>query len=117
MIIHGKRIKNVPKGKPGELIYKKTKELENLKKQEENNEIKIWYLDESGFSLSSYTPYAWQRLGEYIKVFTSKSKRINVVSFITKDNDCISNIFEGNVTKETILSCIDDLSSKITGKI
>ena len=111
---------------------KKTKELELLKKKELNKELKIWYLDgcwtalhwalvevskyESGFTLNSYVPYAWQEKGKYIEVKTSKSKRINIVGFITRDNDFISNFFEGNVTKSTILSCIDDFVNQTTGK-
>ena len=71
---------------------------------------------ESGFTLNSYVPYAWQEKGKYIEVKTSKSKRINIVGFITRDNDFISNFFEGNVTKSTILSCIDDFVNQTTGK-
>lgn len=112
-----KRVKRIPKGKPDKEIYKKkTKELEILKEKDKNKEIKLWYLDESGFSLTSYVPYAWQRIGTEIEVLTSRSKRINVVGFINRDNEIISNIFECNVNKEIILSCIDDFSNQITGK-
>ena len=95
---------------------KKTEELELLKKREANNEIKIWYLDESGFSLSSYVPYAWQRIGTEIEVPSGKSKRLNVLGFITRNNELISYTFEGNITKKTVLCCIDDFSNQITGK-
>jgi transposase len=112
-----KRVKRIPKGEPDKEIYKKkTKELEILKKRDKNKEIKLWYLDESGFSLTSYVPYAWQRIGTEIEVLSSRSKRINVVGFINRDNEIISNIFECNVNKEIILSCIDDFSNQITGK-
>lgn len=112
-----KRVKRVPKGKPDEEIYKKkTKELDLLKEKAKNKEIKLWYLDESGFSLTSYVPYAWQRIGTEIEVLTSKSKRINVVGFINRDNEIISNIFECNIDKDVVLCCIDDFANRISGK-
>lgn len=112
-----KRVKRIPKGEPNEEIYKKkTEELELLKEKDKNKDITLWYLDESGFSLTSYVPYAWQRKGKEIEVLTSRSKRINVVGFITRDNKIISNIFECNVNKNIISACIDDFSNQITGK-
>ncbi|MDJ0688976.1 MAG: hypothetical protein QNJ41_10735 [Xenococcaceae cyanobacterium MO_188.B32] len=40
------------------MYAKKVKELEQLKQQEEKGEIEIRYVDESGFCLIPYIPYA-----------------------------------------------------------
>ena len=54
------RIKKRVSGSPVPEFYaQKTKELDGLKQQEEKGEIEIRYVDESGFCLIPYIPYAW----------------------------------------------------------
>jgi hypothetical protein len=52
------------------------------------------YVDESGFSLVPVVPYAWQEKGEYIEIKSKKSKRLNVVGFLNKNNELESYVFE-----------------------
>jgi hypothetical protein len=49
-----------------------------LKRQEEKGEIEIRYLDESGFCLIPYIPYAWQETNQKIEIKSQQSKRLNV---------------------------------------
>ena len=42
-----------------EFYDKKVKELNKLKQQESKGEIELRYVDESGFCLIPYIPYAW----------------------------------------------------------
>ncbi|MEH2460561.1 hypothetical protein [Nostoc sp.] len=72
------RIKRGVAGQPDSSVYKeKTEELAKLKKPDEQGEIDLRYVDETGFSLSSYVPYAWQEKGYEVIVKTQRSKRLN----------------------------------------
>ena len=59
-----RRIRKKPKGKPDPAEYaQKKSELAELKQQAERGEIDLYYVDESGFCLIPYVPYAWQEIG------------------------------------------------------
>jgi hypothetical protein len=61
------RLKRGVAGEPNPEEYKtKKQELEELKQQEDRGEIDLRYVDETGFCLTSYVPYAWQSKGEII---------------------------------------------------
>lgn len=61
------RIKKTLGGEPLSSFYeKKIVELEQLKRREDNGEIEIRYVDESGFCLIPYVPYAfYQKIIKY----------------------------------------------------
>jgi transposase len=65
---------------------KKVEALEELKKREEKGEIEIRYVDESGFCLIPYIPYAWQEVNQKIEIKSQRSKRLNVLGFMSRDN-------------------------------
>lgn len=46
--------------------------------------LDVYFYDESGFSLTSCLPYAWQEKGKQISLLPGKGKRINVAGFYTK---------------------------------
>ena len=63
------RIKRKVGGSPIPEFYdQKVKELNKLKQQEKTGKIEIRYVDESGFCLIPYIPYAWQETGDKIEV-------------------------------------------------
>lgn len=73
------RIKRRVGGEPIPSFYeRKVEKLEQLKRQEEKGEIEIRYLDESGFCLIPYIPYAWQETNQKIEIKSQQSKRLNV---------------------------------------
>lgn len=84
--------------------------------QADKGELNFYYFDESGFTLEPCVPYAWQRVGEQIKVPSSKSKRLNVLGFIDRDCHFESYVFEGSVTSEVVIACFDRFAEKATKK-
>jgi len=57
-----------------------------MDEQHKNGELELWFFDEVGFDLEPKVPYAWQPIGETIEVPCSKSSRLNVLGFLTPDN-------------------------------
>ncbi len=58
---------------------RKFQELQQLKERESVGEIEIRYVDESGFCLTPYIPYAWQENKYKITIKSQQSKRLNVL--------------------------------------
>ena len=102
------RIRRGVAGKPDPEEYKaKKQELEELKQQAERGEIDLRYVDETGFCLSSYVPYAWQEKGRTITVKTKKSNRINALGFLNIKNDLEVYLFECSINSDVVIACID----------
>jgi len=81
-----KRIKKVLKNKKDPKKFKRVKNIiSSLIEKEARGEIDLYYFDESGFTLDPYVPYAWQPKGESIEVPSSKSGRINVLGFLSRN--------------------------------
>lgn len=58
-----------------------------MKQQEKIGKIEIRYVDETGFYLIPYLPYASQDSKQKIEVKSQKSKRLNVLGFLTRQNE------------------------------
>ena len=111
------RIKRRVGGTPDPEFYnKKVKELDKLKKQESKGEIEIRYVDESGFCLIPYIPYAWQETGDKIEIKSQRSKRLNVLGFLSRQNELEVYTFECSINSDVIVACIDKFCKKITNK-
>jgi transposase len=82
-------------------------ELEALQRQETRGEIALYYFDEAGFSLTPSVPYAWQEIGEVIEILSQKSDRINVLGFMSRDNDLQTYMFDQSIHTDVVISCID----------
>ena len=91
-------------------------EIKILLEQANKGELNFYYFDESGFTLEPCVPYAWQRVGEQIKVPSSKSKRLNVLGFIDRQCHFESYVFEGSITSDVVIACFDKFAEKITKK-
>ncbi len=77
-----KRVRKSVKNKRNEKEFEKAKtEIENLKQQQDQGLIDLFYFDESGFSLNSQIPYAYQAVGETGEINSSHSKRLNILGF------------------------------------
>ena len=96
-----KRIRTVVSGKPDPEIYERKKQIISaLKKLSDSGAIDLRYLDESGFCLTPYVPYAWQDT-EVLEGWTSKkSKRINVLGLFNRNNELYSYVFETRTNSE-----------------
>ena len=111
------RIKRRVGGSPIPEFYdQKVKELNKLKQQEKTGKIEIRYVDESGFCLIPYIPYAWQETGDKIEVKSQKSKRLNVLGFLSRQNELEVYTFECSINSDVIVACIDKFCEKITNK-
>ncbi|MDJ0573834.1 MAG: IS630 family transposase [Xenococcaceae cyanobacterium MO_234.B1] len=111
------RIKRRVGGNPSPEFYeKKVKELDELKKQESRGEIELRYVDESGFCLIPYIPYAWQEKKQKIEVKSQKSKRLNVLGFLTRQNELEVYTFQCSINSDVVIACIDKFCEKITKK-
>ena len=76
--------------------------------------MKIYYADESGFSLDPSIPYGWQPKGEYIKITPKKSQRLNVFGLLSRDNHLQAYSTIGTVCSSLVITFIDDFAEKIT---
>ena len=108
------RIRKVLGGKPDETEYQEKSELlEELKERDKKGEINLTYLDEVGFSLVPCVPYCWQEIGEPVTIKSERSKRLNVLGFFNRKNELESYIFEGAITSNVVVACIDDFCKNI----
>lgn len=60
--------------------------IQILEQQAENQEIDLYYGDESGFSEQGYSPYAWQFKDEKIVIPVSHGQQINCFGLLTRQN-------------------------------
>lgn len=106
-----RRLRRVLAGQPDPVEYEtKRQQLLILKRQDEQGEIDLRYLDESGFCLVPYIPYAWQERGETLGIESRRSKRFNVLGIMNRRNDLAPYVFDKSITSEVVVACIDDFS-------
>ncbi len=109
-----RRFKRGLAGEPDPLEYKqKYEELADLKKRENKSEIDLRYLDETGFCLTPYVPYGWQEKGEDIQIKSSRSRRLNILGLMNCNLELDAYIFEGRITSEVVISCLDKFAENI----
>ena len=85
-----------------ELEVKEAKLLE-LKEKEKKGEINLRYFDETGLSLTPYIPYGWQEKGATITAKSSRSKRINILELMDKNNNLYYEIFWKNINSQIVI--------------
>lgn len=74
-----------------------------MKHYETQGEIKLFYFDGSGFSTTSCIPYAWQEIGKTYEIPRQRSKRLNVLGFMSRDNKSYFHTIEGSVTSGGVI--------------
>ncbi len=109
-----KRIRTVVGGKPDPELYKSKKQIINgLKKLSDLGAIDLRYLDESGFCLTPYVPYCWQDAEVQSEWTSNKSKRINVLGLLNRNNQLYSYVFETRITSDIVINFLDSYVKKI----
>lgn len=83
---------------------------------EQSGYLKIYYGDESGFSLEPTIPYGWQPKHEYIKIVPKKGQRLNVFGLLSKDNDLLTYSTKGTINSSFIIKAIDEFAETIIGR-
>lgn len=87
--------------------------VEALILQDDNNELDLYYFDESGFSLTPCVPYAWQEIGKTIEIPSSRSKQFNVLGFVNRKCQFESIVVEGSVNTDVVIACIDGFANRL----
>ena len=96
------------KRKRNEADFQRDKDyLKALKKKEDDGELRLYYFDESGFSTTPCVPYEWQRIGETRQIPCHRSKRLNVLGFLSRRNDLFFHTSEQSVTTDTVVAAFD----------
>jgi transposase len=91
-----------------EEVAAKTNQLAVLQRLEDCNYLKIYFMDQSGFSLIPPIPYGWQLKDELIRLPSSHSKRFNVLGFMSKDNELITFTTEKSINSAFTIQAMDD---------
>jgi len=95
-------------GKPDPIEYKeKTEKLSELKQLEDEEKIDLYYLDESGFCGIPCVPYGWQNIGEYLSIDSRRTKRLNVLGIMNRQNTLYAYVSEQTINSDVIIACID----------
>ncbi len=112
-----KRVRRSTKNRRDEKEFQKIREeIDSLKQQQRDGIIDLFYSDESGFSLDSRVPYAYQPIGETLEISASKSRRLNVLGFLTTDNHFESFSFDCSINSEAAVACFNKFAEIITKK-
>jgi transposase len=96
-----------------DLFEQSRQQLAELIEKDKQQDIDLFYFDQSGFTLEPCVPYAWQPRGETIEVPCSKSKRLNVLGFVNRECSFTSLVFEGSVTSAVVVASIDHFISTL----
>lgn len=102
------RLRRVTGGQPQAQEYAhKHKQLEELKQLDARGEIQLLYLDETGFCLIPYVPYGWQPVGEVLGMPSRRSRRLNVLGLLNRDNQLETYVSEQSITSDVVITCIE----------
>lgn len=101
-------------GKPDPIEYKeKSAQLTELKRLEDEGEINLYYLDETGFCLIPSVPYGWQDIGEYLTINSRRSSRLNVLGIMNRNNHLETYVSSQSINSDVIIACIDAFFPKV----
>jgi transposase len=83
---------------------------------EEAGKLKIYYGDESGFSLEPGIIYGWQPPREYVRITPVGGHRLNVFGLLSRDNHLHAYLTQETVDTDMVIACMDDFVKTITIK-
>ena len=87
--------------------------LKDAQVAEQKGLVNLFYFDEAGFSQQPCVPYAWQQKDEQLRIPSVKSRRINVLGFMNRDNDLFYYPVVGSVTGDEVVRVFDDFAEKM----
>ena len=91
-------------------------ELDTLLQLEDQQYLRVYFGDESGFCLNPCVPYGWQPCGQYTAIAAQKSRRRNIFGLFSRTNSFEGYETYGTMTAELLAACLDDFATKITCK-
>jgi len=89
-----------------EIVYLKEETLKN-----EN--LELYFFDESSFSLTPNIPYGWSLKNETIELEGTRSKSLKVLGFLGLDNQLKSYTTTGTIDSIFVITIFDDFVSQI----
>jgi len=70
--------------------------------------IKIYYGDESGFTMNSYLPSAWQKKDQHLAIVPNKYARTNVFGLLSRDMDFYVYTLKSSMDSTAVITFIDE---------
>lgn len=106
-----KRARLSLKGKRNEVLFRRCQKILNkMIKLEKQDKMTIYYFDESGFSQKSNLPYAWTPVNQPLeRQGHSRSKRLNVLGFLSREGELIFHATEGSVKTTTVIEAFEKM--------
>jgi transposase len=83
---------------------------------EEAGKLKIYYADESGFSLEPCISYGWQPPGKYVRITPVGGHRMNIFGLLSRDNDLHAFSTQGTIDTDMVIACMDEFVKTIDKK-
>jgi transposase len=108
-----RRMRRVTAKPPSADYERKRSALDILKALEATGAIDLYYLDETGFTLVPPIPYAWQVIGQTLEIPSQRSKRLNVLGFMTRQGDLESYVSEQSITSDVVVACIEAFFAQV----
>ncbi len=108
-----RRMRRVTAKPPSTDYERKCSALDILKSLELEGAIDLYYLDETGFTLVPPIPYAWQVMGQTLEIPSQRSKRLNVLGFMTRQGRLESYVSEQSITSDVVVVCIETFFPKV----
>jgi transposase len=95
-------------GEPDPIEYEeKQAQLTKFQQWESEGKINLYYLDETGFCLIPCVPYAWQDIGEYVRINSRRSRRLNVLGIMNRKNHLETYVSVQSINSDVVIACID----------
>jgi transposase len=80
---------------------------------DDEGEIDLYYLDETGFCLIPCVPYGWQDIGEYLTISSRRNQRMNVLRIMKRNNHLETYISSQSINSDVVIACIDAFFSAV----
>lgn len=91
----------------------KVKRLHTLLYLAQAGIIKLYFGDESGFSLTPSVPYGWIKKGEDACILAQRSARVNVFGLLSTDQDLHTYQKSGRLNAQFIIESLDDFTLRM----
>lgn len=88
--------------------------LREILELENQGEIDVRYLDQSGFSLAPYIPYGWQEEKETLILKSRTGTRINVMGLMNRNQELYYQITTKSIASQNVIDFLDEYSKKLT---
>lgn len=112
-----RRVKKSLKSQRDEQMFSFFKEeIAHLRAMEQQGEIELWFYDETGFSLNTNVPYAWQHKASEFTLSAQRGNVVTVAGFLRTDNSFEAYYTPGSMNTDLFMGYIEDFIKKRVSK-